>query len=425
MPIPFSTYVSINSGVGGNNAVRQRDLITRIFTENPLVPTGGFIEFQNNNDSAANVGAYFGTSSDEYLRAQFYFGWISKNQTAPQKISFARWTNAAAAPMIYGDETVTQALANWTSITSGSFTLQIGTNTFTLSGINFSSDGSLSAVAATIQAAIRAEFAGGTVWTSATVSYDPTRGTFQFAGGLTGAAGSPIVVTAGTGGSDIAAQLGWLGVNTILSNGSDAETITQTLTNSATKSNNFFSIYFIPSLSTQNIIDIATWVDASNVEYMSLIPVAPADATTDATAVGLLSGTAFTISPTVSQYPEMIPGMVAAATDYTARASVQNFMFQIFPGLTASVTDGVTAAAYDAIRMNYYGNTQTAGQVLNFYQRGTLTGASSDPVDQNVYTNEAWLKDAAGAAIMSLLLSLAVVSANKSGLLWSQRPCSL
>jgi len=66
--------------------------------------------------------------------------------------------------------------------------------------------------------------------------------------------------------------------------------------------------------------------------------------------------------------------------------------------------------------VNYYGNTQQAGQVLNFYQRGTLTGASQDPVDQNVYANEMWLKDACGAAIMALLLSLSKVSANKIGI---------
>jgi hypothetical protein len=39
-------------------------------------------------------------------------------------------------------------------------------------------------------------------------------------------------------------------------------------------------------------------------------------------------------------------------------------------------------------------------------------GLATDPVDMNVYANEIWLKDAAGAAILSLLLSLGKVSAN-------------
>ena len=42
-------------------------------------------------------------------------------------------------------------------------------------------------------------------------------------------------------------------------------------------------------------------------------------------------------------------------------------------------------------------------------------GGSTAPVDMNTFANEMWLKDAAGTAIMSLLLSLAKVSANDTG----------
>lgn len=411
MPINFTNYVNITSGVGGNNAVRQRDLITRIFTENPLVPSSGFIEFSD----LISVGDYFGTSSEEYLRAQFYFGWESKNITAPQKISYARWANVATAPQIFGNKNLTQALASYTSITAGTFVLSMGSEVnITLGPINFSSAASLSDVAADIQTVVRAHTAGGTLWTAATVIWDSSRGSFDLTGGVTGAAA--IAVALGTGGSDIAAQLGWHDVNTILSNGSAAQTITDLLTGSAQSSNNFGSFLFIPSLNTQQITDAATWTDGQNVRYMYLAPVSASNASAISTAIIGLSGTAITLSTVTGQYPEMMPGMILAATDYTARDSVQNYMFQIFPGLTALVTDTTTALAYDNIRVNYYGNTQTAGQILNFYQRGTLTGGSQDPDDQNVYANEMWLKDSAGAAIMSLLLSLGKVSANRIGI---------
>jgi hypothetical protein len=36
-------------------------------------------------DNATDVGTYFGTTSPEYLRAVFYFGFISKLITAPKK----------------------------------------------------------------------------------------------------------------------------------------------------------------------------------------------------------------------------------------------------------------------------------------------------------------------------------------------------
>jgi hypothetical protein len=69
----------------------------------------------------------------------------------------------------------------------------------------------------------------------------------------------------------------------------------------------------------------------------------------------------------------------------------------------------------DALRVNYYGRTQTAGQVLEFYQRGLLMGPQSAPLDMNVYANEQWLKDAIGASLMSLLLSSNRVPANAAG----------
>lgn len=413
MPINFTKYVDITSGVGGNNAVRQRDLITRIFTVNPLVPTNDTVEFED----IESVGSYFGTDSEEYARAQFYFGWISKNITTPEKISYARYNSSAVAPQIYGDKSISQALGSYTSITAGTFILSMGLNTEglpeteTVGPINFSGAGSLSAVAALIQTAVRTF--PGTLWTAATVTWDSVRGSFNLVGGATGDA--EISVTAGTGGSDVAAQLGWLSAGTILSNGADAHSITDTLSLSAQASNNFGSFLFMSTLTQNQIVEAATWNDTQNVRYMYLVPVTASNAAAISAATFAYSGTAVTLSPVTGEYAEMAPGMVLAATDYEARGSVQNYMFQIFPGLTATVTDTSTSDTYDALRVNYYGNTQTAGQILNFYQRGTLTGASQDPVDQNVYANEMWLKDAAGAAIMSLLLSLSKVSANKYG----------
>jgi hypothetical protein len=37
MSIDFNKYVNIISGVGGGNVVRQRDLIGRFITSNPLM----------------------------------------------------------------------------------------------------------------------------------------------------------------------------------------------------------------------------------------------------------------------------------------------------------------------------------------------------------------------------------------------------
>jgi hypothetical protein len=81
-----------------------------------------------------------------------------------------------------------------------------------------------------------------------------------------------------------------------------------------------------------------------------------------------------------------------------------------------SVDKTSNSDALDALRCNYYGVTQTAGQYLAFYQRGLLMGGASAPTDMNTYyANEVWLKDLAGTQIMLLLLSLQKVSANERG----------
>lgn len=91
MAISFKKYIDITSGVGGGAGVRDRDLITRIFSSNSLIPANSFLEL----DSADDVANYFGSNSEEYKRATFYFGWVSKNISRPKKISFARFVEKA------------------------------------------------------------------------------------------------------------------------------------------------------------------------------------------------------------------------------------------------------------------------------------------------------------------------------------------
>ena len=65
MAIRFTKYIDITSGVGAGAVVPRRDLIGRVFSSNSLIPPGSFLEF----DTASDVSSYFGSSSQEYLRA--------------------------------------------------------------------------------------------------------------------------------------------------------------------------------------------------------------------------------------------------------------------------------------------------------------------------------------------------------------------
>lgn len=400
MAISISKYVDITSGVGGSGAVRQRDLIGRLFTTDPRVPVDALVEVTSADDAAT----YFGSASEEYKRAVFYFGFISKAITAPKKLQFARWAQAASEPRIYGAR-LTATLATLQAVTTGALTVTSGATTATLTGLNFSGASSLADVAGIIQTALRLE---GGQFTTCSVTYNAVSGGFDFAGTTAEAADMSVDTTG------IYLTVGW-GPTAIFSPGVDTTSLIDTLVASTDASTNFGSFLFLPTLTEAEHIEVAEWNAARNVEFMYCIRVTDATYSTISAALIGTAGHQMTYAPTAGEYDEMVPMIVLAATDYTRRNAAQNYMFQQIGGLTAKVTTNAASDAFDLARVNYYGVTQTAGQLIAFYQRGVMGGGSAALVDQNVYANEMWLKDAARAQILSLLLSVGRVSANADG----------
>lgn len=404
MAISFSRYVDITSSVGAGSSVTRRELIGRLFTTSDLLPTNSFVEM----DTLTDVGDFFGTTSEEFLRATFYFGFISKNTTSPNRISFARWADVDTAPRITG-VSITTLLATFNAITDGAFKITLGGVELAVSGLDFSLSASFADVATTIQTGIR--LGTGAVFTNATVTFDAVNSRFVFVGGETGP--STISVAAPDSGTDILGITGWTNLARF-SDGVTAETVTGVLTASIEASNNFGSFLFVPTLTDAEILEAATVNDTFNVEFMYCTGVTSTNAEAVSASVLAVSGVAMTLLGVAGEFPEMGPMAVLAATDYDARASVQNYMFQQF-NLTPTVLTNADANRFDPLRVNYYGQTQSAGNTLNFYQRGVLTGTISDPLDMNTYANEQWLKSESGAAIMDLLLSTARVPANNEG----------
>lgn len=406
MPISMTRYVDITSGVAGAALVPQRELIARIFSDNALIPTDSSVEFETADD----VGTYFGFDSEEYDRAVFYFAWISPNITRARKISFARWNSSAVGSTIYGAK-ATYSLSTFTAISSGNLTMEFGGFEFAMTAINLSGAASLAAVAALIQTKIRAQTGGGSAWTGATVTFDAVRGSFNFVSGATG--DDTITVTAASS-PDVGSALGWL-TGAILSNGNAAQDVDQVLSENAERDDNFGTFCFMPELTTDEIVEAAEWNDTQNVRFMYSQRVTASDAVAVSAAVYETSGVGLTLAPLADEYPEMIPMIVVASTNYLARNATLNFMFKTNFGLTPSVTTNADANTYDALRVNFYGQTQSAGTNLSFYQRGYLMGGSTDAKDMNTYANEMWLKAAAQNQLITLLLALAKVSANRQG----------
>lgn len=405
MAISQKRYIDITSGVGGQAAASERELIARLMTTNPLAPFGSVMEFT----SLDNVGGHFGANSAEYRFAEKYFGFISKNITMAKKISFARYAPEALAPAI--TSTITpNSLQKFKEIDAGTLTLNIGGVETEVTGIDLTGAASLADVASTVQTAVQAAAPDFATLAMATVTYsinpNTNSGQFILTCGETGA----MDITYATG--DVAALLGWtIAGLPVVSKGADAETPAEAMARVADVSNNFGSFAFVEDLTAEEIAAVAAWCNAGNVQFMYSVPVTPENYADIQTEVNGMNGTALTLDPG-DTYAEFIPMAILAATNYNRTNAAQNYMFQQVDGVTPAVVTDKFADTYDNRKINYYGATQSAGQQLAFYQRGVLQG---DVEDMGVYCNEMWLKDAMIVAFFNLLLAVPKVPANKDG----------
>jgi hypothetical protein len=418
MSISFTKYVDITSGVAAASQIANANFGGRLFTPNHIASVDGIISASD----AESVGALFGTASEEYKRAAFYFGFIAKTIRAPQQLQFARWQREATSPSIYGASDVS-ALASLNLITAGVINFLFGTTEVSVTGIDFASDGTLAAVAATLQTALQAETTIPELAT-ATVAYDPVMQRFNFVGSSTVTAHETIsIVSVGGGNTDVALALGWDPSQTPqYVSSSPIVTPVQTYINSVAGNNNFGGALFINNGGTgiqmSDAVAIATQNKTYNVMYKFHVGMDDSEYSTWSAALATIGGTVGIYQPDslASQYHDMMDMIINASTDYTQTAGAQGYMYNEFDGLTPSVTTDALSTTLDTASINYYGQTQINGTDLQFYQDGVMFGGPTDPTDSNVYANEMWLKRYAIASYMSLQLALPKIDANVQGI---------
>ena len=393
MAISQTKYINITSAAGGGSIVAQRDLMGRVFTTNELVPVGQIIEFSGGLVSAKeSIGSYFGLTSDEYAFAEKYFQ-VNKKGTAPQKLGFARFVDTASGAYLLGKKGV--KLSDLQAITAGTFVITVNDVEKTYSALNFSSATSMADVATAMTTAMTSD---GLV-----VTYD-TSGRFKVA---TSATGSEQTLSLATG--TVAEALGM--TNGILSDGGDAETALECVVKSTGLSNNFFSFCFLNTISNSDIAELAAWTHGQNVNYLFSVAVNETNAETIQGLVETYDGVALTLD-IWNEYGEFMPMSRIASVDYTRANAAISMFYQQFAGVTPSVNDTDVAAAYDALRVNYYGETAKGGISFPFYQNGVLQGSITD---MGVYANEAWLKDSFVTDILNLRLAVDTLPANNVG----------
>ncbi len=407
MSIPASSIVQVNPGVLAA-AGSALDLNGLILTESTAVPIGTVQAFA----SAADVGVFFGLSSDEYKAALIYFNAPSNATTTPGQLNFAQYASTDVAAYLRSARlslTLTQLQA-----LSGTLTITAGGTPTTSSSINLSAATSFSNAATMIEAA----------FTSPTfaVTYDTQRGAFLF---TAAAAGSASTMTFATG--TIAAGLALTqATGAVLSQGAAAQTPGTAMDAIKAASQNWAAFTTTWEPVTADKIAFSAW---TNLQLDRFIYVgydsdpnakvqgntttwgyAVAQANDDGTlpVFGDLTHAAFILSS-------------IASTDFARLNGRQTLAFKNQSGLLASVASQSDADALIANGYNFYGSYATANQDFTFFYPGSISGKWKWA---DSYINQVWLNSQLQQALFVLLQSVGSIPYNAAGYALIEAACA-
>lgn len=424
MSIRFTKYINITSVVGAAAQVPQRQWCARVFTTNPLVGPNAILQFTD----AIDVGTFFGTNSEEYQRAVNYFDYLSPLGTAPQAIQYARYVVASQPATIYGEASIS-VLATLKAITAGLLSFKFGATQVDLTAISFAAAATLTDVASELQTAIRAGTgAPNGELTNATVDWNATTQAFDFSASPTGVVTELFNVVTPTGAvpaTDVAAALGWYASQGALVNDAAVAESAVAGFGRVTSLNNNCGEFVHTDAAALMLADVTAVAQANaalNVMFIYRVMVTPLTWSTWSAALIGIAGVGLEYEDVgvtgARQYIEMLPMSIHAAINFNATNGTVGFMYKQNGVYTASINDNpgtIQSDTLDAARVNYYGQTQTAGQNISFYQEGVLCGGATAPVDSTVFANEQWFKDMTGANLMNLQLSVGQIPANQRG----------
>ena len=392
MSIPASQIVKINPRVlqaGG------RDLVMNglFLTKNNLIPTSSIaMSFATADD----VGAFFGTASDEYKVANVYFAGYNNSFKKPRNVIFGRRVDEAASAFIRGGAlsgSTATLLDTFKAITAGTLTLLIGTDTIAATGIDFSAATSLSDVASILTTALNGGDDDPTVtYSSLTKAFTITSGSTgasALAGYATGTVAEPMKLTQASG--------------AVLSQGSDALDVTANLAAVRAVTENWATFTNLYSASDAEMLNLSDWASSQGTEYLYVCwsqdaqLLSQSDSTSIAVQLKDAQAGATTLMYGDVTYAAFIMGC-AASIDWERVQGTINFAFKSQDGIAANVENATQASTLLAKRCNFYGNYATRNDNFVWLYNASMFGDYNfiDP-----FVNAIWLNNAMQVACMT------------------------
>jgi len=343
-----------------------------------------------------SVAGDFGTTAPEYYAAQLYFGQTPR----PAQCQIGRWvTSATGAELLCGTLTAAeQQIANWTSITTGSFSIAVGgAAAVDVTGIDLSAETNLNGVASEINAAL----------TTATVaaSCEWTGSRFIFTTTATGAAAEISFLGAAATGTDISAQLkGTSATGLPPVNGFDVETPVEATAAFVDASAVWFGYMFAASTmpGEAQVLAVAGFIEGLDLERVYGVTVTDTrvlDATFTTDMASQLSDLGYL--RTFTQYSQNAYAVAsfmgrAFSVNFNANKSTITMMYKQEPGVVAAYLTETQAQTLKAKRCNVFVNYINDTAIVQY-------GVMSGPAYFDEIHGLSWFKDALQNAEYNLL----------------------
>lgn len=336
----------------------------------------------------------FGTTAQEYLAAQKWFGQTPQ----PTALMVGRWVNAASSGGLRCAtlSAAQQAIAVWNAITTGAFKLtKDGGAAADITTLNFSAAANLNAVAAIIQAAL----------TGATCVWNANYQRFEFASTTAGVTSAIGFLAAPTTGVSIATMLGGLSTSSgaYVYTGQALETAISAVTLMDSMLGQSWYGLNIPSAVNSDHLAVAPYIEATNTKHIygvtSQEPGVLVAATTTDIAYQLK---ALAYKRTMVQYSSSDANAVVSAmarimtVDYTGNATTITLKFKQEPGVVAETLNTNQAAAAEAKNANIFVAYNNATNILE-------QGVMADGTFVDTVTGSDWLAITVQKSVYNLL----------------------
>ena len=397
----MNTFITINGKVVRSTASGFTPQLL-ILTQNPILPTGTVQSFT----STAEVEAYFGTSTnandsnnyyiDSVNAAAYFSGSINKGTgKKPASVLFYYYPASNTPAFTRGSSlNVASNLSSLQAVTAGTLNITFNGTPYVASGINLSSAGSFSAMAAIIQTAVQAVSGLGT----ATVTYSTINSAFTLKLPYSGANTITYIADSGTGSTDQLAQKMLITEDTgaIISQGIPAQTPAQVMDAVTNLTQNFatFICNFEISVSGYaTVLGLTAWTEAQINFYLPIFYDRQGGTTSPITApmrqalidggYGQDSVTPWTLSANVMDMivnadsiplPFAVAGVVASYNFDTINGVIQ-LNATTFTGILPVITNNTDLdLLLNTFGTNSYVNLNTRANNFQWFETGIIGG---------------------------------------------------